>query len=227
MQGRILDIAVGIRPERQSGWASIDYVRPVPDLPVLPKTLLSLELMSQERCTELNEIADLLRQDLGAVARVFHFAKDEQAQSEERLIRLEDCISSIGVRGCLKILADSVVLPSSLWTAICRIWEHSAEIAECCGRIAAEIGAPVSEEDAYLVGLFHELDEFVEVLAWESKLLLVNHPAYVAQRVAEQWGLPDAVLQYFSERQSTGLQLLWRAIVDKAHFCCTRRLTLG
>jgi HD-like signal output (HDOD) protein len=166
---------------------------------------------------DLDQVAAFLRQDPGAVARVFHYAADQYAASEVHLTRLEDCVSNIGIQACLNILADSVVLPSSQWTVLCRICEHSVEIAERCMRIAAETQPFISEEDAYQVGLFHELDELLGILTWESKLLTANDPDDIALSVAGDWGLPEAVSQYFRERKSTYVPPMWTMIVEKAH----------
>src|SRR5579872_1216536 len=70
-------------PSRQTGWAGIKGVSPLPDLPVMAGTLLAMELKSQECGVQLSDVAALIRRDLGAVARIFRYSKIGQANDHE------------------------------------------------------------------------------------------------------------------------------------------------
>lgn len=214
---KFFDITIGRPLGDRSGWAIIGYSGQNPDLPVLPATVLQLELKSRGLSVDLSEVVRVLRKDLGAVAHIFRCCEERYSSSTERYSRLEDCVSSLGFRESLRELEGQIrgnVLGSS-FTA--HTWQHSAEIAERCEAVVGQSELTVSMSDAYMVGLFHELGEICEAMSVDGLPMTKSDPIESAILAAESWGLPEPVLQYLRELQNPSMPQLWTDIVGQAH----------
>lgn len=214
---KVFDITINRSPADRSGWAMIGYSGQNPDLPVLPATVLQLELKSRGHSIDLSEVVQVLRKDIGAVAHIYRCCEERLGLSAERYSRLEDCVSSIGFQECLRELENQIrgnVLGSSF---IARTWLHSSEIAERCEAIVGQSDLPMSASDAYMVGLFHELGDICQAMSLDGLPMTRPDPIDSAMLAAECWGLPRPVLQYLREVQIPSMPQLWTEIVTQAH----------
>ena len=201
--------------EKKAGWVQIELAGSIPDLPILPKSLLAMDLKSQTGYADLRAVAEIFREDPGAVARIFRSAACEIEEAEQRPSRLEDCISILGLQQCVAIMTGSEVVRPVVDAAIARTWDHAVQIARNCWAIADEAFPVMKPDDAYMVGLFHELGEFPVILHWKS--VETDNPALLAIGIAEKYGLPGAVSQYFRELRAPETASVWRRVVDRAH----------
>lgn len=207
-------VRIGL-PDRQT--AQVEHLFDFPDVPALPETLLLLELEMGERYVDLRDISELMLGDLGASLQILRLAGREYGTDEGRPVRIEDCISDLGLRACLKAASRQTVTRQSRQRAIFETWAHSREIAKYCRSLADEMSMPISPEEAYLTGLFHELGSLPAVLGWPQTRLNSSDPAIAGLLMAQQWSLPVCVADYFRELLSPEYLTHWSGIVRMAH----------
>lgn len=211
---RILDIGAGRGAVSDSGWAHIECPCDLPEVPVLPETLLLIELKAQERCVDLREITLLVMEDIGAVLQIFRRAALEYPSREDRPTRIEDCISGLGLQSCVETLSSATVPLGS--AEVIETWRHAKEIGRRCRQLAAAM-AVTSPDEAYLAGLFHQLPSLPLIFGSEAPAQDSNVAALTGLRMAEAWSLPPCVQDYFSELQNPSNGQRWSALVQRAH----------
>lgn len=196
---------------------SVDLVRNLPDVPVLSETLLLMELKSRDRAVDLSEISQLVLGDLGAVLQIMRLAADEDVSEDSRPMRIEDCISGLGLPACLEAMSRQTVKRRNRPAAIVETWTHAQLVAENCRYLAEENIVAAHPDEAFMLGLFHTIGSLPEVLGWDWTTPFCDEPDLMGLRMAEAWSLPDCVVEYFTELRSASKQGRWRDIVHRAH----------
>jgi HD-like signal output (HDOD) protein len=213
----VLNIASAEDTGPHSDWAQIVFTSTAPRLPIFPETLLVRDLMSRVDLVDLAEISSFLRNDLGATAHIFQSAACEDDLPGSPPRRLEDCISILGIQRCFEILAGQDVLRFSQAVDATETWLHANQIASRCRQVASETVTSKNPDDAYLVGLFHELGILPALWPRDFDSALARNPAQVALRLAEAWSLPEPVCEYFREQLDPDPFGGWTKIVSLAH----------
>ena len=191
-------------------------VAALPALPVLPETVLLLDLEAQELSFDLQRISQLVLGDLGATLQVLRLAGREYGNTQARPLRIVDCISDLGVYPCLEAVSAQTVARDSRYAAITEMWAHCREIAHYSGLIADETQG-INPGEAYLVGLLHSIGSLPAVLGWDEAELGSADSAIWGLQMAKQWSLPRFVAEFFSEMHQAGFRT-WRSeIVRSAH----------
>jgi hypothetical protein len=194
---------------------------PNPAIPIMQETLLLLDLAVQEPSVDLREMTQLVLDDLGATLQILRLAGREYGNSHDRPIRIEDCISGLGVAACMEAVSEERAARHGRQRLIADMWAHSREIAQYAREIANEM-PEINPDQAYLVGLLHLIGSLPSVLGWvDSKKNAVAEAASGLQ-MARQWSLPHFVQQFFSESQSAECKSEWSEIVQLAHQRATR-----
>jgi hypothetical protein len=188
----------------------------LPGLPVMPETLLLLELKLYEPCVDLRDLSSLVLSDLGATVQILRLAGREYGNSEDRPLRLEDCIADLGLQACIDAVAAQPLTRSSNYQAIAETWSHSREIAHYA-RLAAEETPDIIPEEAYLVGLLHTIGTLPAVLLWPVRESGAVDATLAGFRMARSWALPRCVMEFFCEMNLPGYAPRWTAIVHAAH----------
>jgi HD-like signal output (HDOD) protein len=186
------------------------------DIPVLPRTLLLLNLIVRGRCVDLREMSRLVLDDLGATLQVFRLAGCEYGPWEMRPARIEDCISALGPDACLAAASAKVISVRSRRNAIVDMWDHSKEIAEHSRTVAEEMGE-VNPEEAYLVGLLHGIGSLPKILGSSMPVGPARDGSSEGLEMAIRWSLPDCVREYFGGGCETSHRTGWYEIVRRAH----------
>lgn len=194
-----------------------DDIRSFPDLPVLPETLLGMELQIRKRAADLNEITRLILSDLGAALQIMRLASREYSHAESKARPVEEIVADIGLEACLEAMARRPARRSAEQPAVFETWAHSRKIAELCFEIAQSAPGSAHPADAYLVGLFHALGSLPGVLGWERGLPIAANPTLVGLRIAEAWAFPACVVEFFTERRKRQPSGHWVGMVDHAH----------
>ena len=192
-----------------------------PAIPIMQETLLLLDLVVQEPCVNLREMSQLVLDDLGATLQILRLAGREYGNSNDRPLRIEDCISALGVDACMQAVSEERAARHGRQRVIAEMWAHSREIAQYCREVADEL-PEIDPEQAYLVGLLHLIGYLPLVLGWDDTR---NDPAAEALsgfQMAKRWSLPHFVQQFFSEIQSAECNSEWSEIVRLAHQRATR-----
>jgi HD-like signal output (HDOD) protein len=192
------------------------HVSDLPGLPVMPETLLLLELKLQEHCVDLREASQLVLSDLGATLQILCLAGREYGNADGRPTRIEDCISDLGLQACLEAISSESRMPGSRSQAVAETWVHSRAIADYA-RVAAEETADINPEEAYLVGLLHLIGTLPRLLCWERRESGIADAALIAFRLSRKWALPPCVMEFFCEMHLPGHATRWTAIMRSAH----------
>lgn len=195
--------SVGILEFPVSGAVSIDRMQAgatlvdgLPSVPVLPETLLAMELLVQNHRVDLHEISQIVLADLGATLQVFRIAAQESRSAEGRFQRIEDCISCLGPRACMSAIEQGLKLGRFRDPAALSVWRHARDIAEHARLVAHTGDSVLPPDEAYLSGLLHPVGILPALLAWEEPDLAQDQ-ALVGLRLSARWGLPDAVRNLF------------------------------
>ncbi len=189
----------------------------LPSVPVLPETLLTLQLMAQQRSANLSAIARLVLADVGATVQILRLAGREYGNSEDRPQRIEDCISDFGLQRCIDSMSAPTVARSN--QAMVEFWAHSNEIAEN-SRTLADSTHNVNPQEAYLIGLLHGIGLLPGLLGW--KQAVSGDGPLAGLMLARKWCLPQCVMEFFNQMQTSGYPNGWSKIVQKSHHGANR-----
>ncbi len=195
----------------------VNLCRDIPDVPVLPETLLLMEFCSNGSSIDLHEMTQFVLGDLGATIQVIRQAGQECSFAEDRPNRIEDYISTLGVHSFLEAASRQTVTRCMNKPAILKAWLHARAIAENCKSAAEEIPWDLNPDEAYLAGLLHELGTLPAILGWDPALALSCDPDLAGLRLAEAWSLPRCVVEYFREIRNLKGTNRWTGLVRRAH----------
>jgi hypothetical protein len=220
LEKRVFEIGITRGAACPSELSSVDRLQDLalelPDVPVLSETLLLMELKSRDRAVDLTEISQLVLGDLGAVLQIMRLAGHEDSSAESRASRIEDCISGLGLAACVEAMSRQTVKRRHRPSAITEIWTHAQAIAESCKSLAEENAIAANPDEAFLVGLFHEIGSLPEILGWEWTAPLCD-PELAGLKMAEAWSLPTCVVEYFSGLRGLLKPNRWVDAVRLAH----------
>ena len=194
-----------------------DPIDNFPNIPVLPETLLMMELRSHDFSVDLQEMSQLVLGDLGAVLQILRLAAREYEDAAERPTRIEDCISALSIQACLKAAAEQTVLSDLRHGGVLELWAHAREVAQACRTVAATVDGAVQPEEAYLVGLTHALGSLPDLLGWQRPGPGCKRGEHAATRLAECWSLPPCVQEFSRAWDRSELDNPWVEIVRLAH----------
>jgi hypothetical protein len=193
-----------------------ELVEDLPAVPILPETLLRLDLEVQESSVDLRALTQVVLNDLGATVQVFRLAGREYGNGGGRPTRIEDCISWLGVSACLEAVSAETIAHDYRYNAVSATWAHSREIARCA-KLVAEQTPDANPDEAYLVGLFHSIALLPPVLGWHGSQGKTIDLAHAGFQIAKQWALPRFAIEYFNDTCKDQSASPWAEIVSKAH----------
>lgn len=180
----------------------------MPLVPVLPSTLLGLELLSLRPAFDLRAAARVVRDDPGAVLAVFAASARESTNTAPSM-RLENCLATLSRDRLLHALAGVRGVQHPRFSIFLH---HAAAVSRNAVAAAAALGLP--EEPAQLLGLLHELGGLPRLLGWSS---WPADAVTCCDRLALSHGLPSSLRQALGEvhRQQSGS--VWVAVIRAAH----------
>jgi len=189
------------------------------DLPVLPETLLALELQLQNYTVDLHEFAEVVLADLGATIQLLRMAGREYGYAEDRLTRIEDCICDFGPTACFESIARGGVARNYQRQAVSQLWAHARQIALNARHLAATIPWAISPDQAYLAGLLHSVGTLPPILGWDWSEASHDYPSN-ALKLAERWAFPSYLRDLFCEMLMPGYNPQWSELITEAHRLC-------
>lgn len=199
----------------------VDSSSDSPAIPVLPETLLRLDLEAQERSVDLRAVSELVLSDLGATLQILRLAGTEYWDSEFRPTRIEDCISDLGVQACLEAVSAETVARDSSYKVVAEAWAHSRGIAYHSRQIAEEM-QDVNPDEAYMAGLLHAIGLLPSVLGWPSGNLSASDLALAGLKLARKWSLPPFLIKFLGEMHEVQCTSQLPQIVRQAHLRSVR-----
>jgi hypothetical protein len=193
-----------------------EFAQDLPDVPVLPETLLRLDLEAQEPSVDLREMSQAILSDLGATVQILRLSGLALNDPESRSTRIEDCICDLGVAACLEAISAATIARDYRYDGVVETWAHSREIAHYA-KLVAEDTPDVNPDEAYLVGLLHTIGLLPQALGWHGSHSRQIDPAVAGLQMARQWSLPQIAVEYFREVNLDSHTSPWPEIVHKAH----------
>ena len=157
--------------------------------------------------------------DVGATLQILRLAGREYGMAEDRPVRVEDCISDLGLRACLKVVSAQTITRHGRQNELAAFWEHSREVASHAKLIAEEL-PEIDPHEAYLAGLLHGIGSLPALLGWKDSG--VADPALTGVRLAKRLPLPTCITELCNEMQLPEYASGWSGIVRKAHARGTR-----
>ncbi|KAA6464434.1 HDOD domain-containing protein [Acidobacteria bacterium AB60] len=171
--------------------------------------------MVQESAVDLKAVTEVILADLGATLQILRLAGREFGASGGCPRRIQDCIASLGFELCVEAVAMGTWPVDKRHPRAHACWTHSRQIAEYCHLLAGQL-EEMNTEDAYLVGLFHELGALPGILGWQHAQNDSLDEATAGYILAKQWLLPDVIADSMLE-VSSFRPARWTGIVLAAH----------
>lgn len=221
LKNKIVEIgAARVAPVTRQSF-ELDFLLQPLDIPVLPETLLRMELSLGGPSVSLGEISKIVAGDLGATMHVFRLAGCQQPAGSNPFSRVEDCLSYLGIRECIIGLSKRLAYRSGRKDAVIDAWAHAGTIAAFCSLWAEMHDERINPEEAYLVGLFHELGTLPVLLQWDAAAWGQTDGPTVGLWLAARCALPDCVNDYFSAQKVQGTPSHWLNVVKQAYRLAT------
>jgi hypothetical protein len=175
------------------------------DVPVMSATVLGLEILLQEPCIDLGMVSELVLSDVGATIQILRLIGREYEFAAEHPSRMGDCIASLDAGTWFDAISARTFACDREHAATTSLWNHCRLVAQYA-QLVAESLEGISPEEAYLVGLLHEMRTIPTVLGWPSTALL-----------AMEGSLPLFVLAAIRSMTDSSSSSTWKFILTAAH----------
>ena len=185
----------------------------IENVPVMPATVLGLELLLEDRSIHLQMASDLILKDVGATLQILRLVALEFPMTEHRPCRMADCLAALDKSIWFAALSENAMPFSKTPSEINALWKHCRGVAQYAKLIAESLGEVMGEE-AYLAGLLHEVE---------------NIPLVLGTRVAPASGksakldevLSASVITALHSAKQRGSDSVWRYVLASAHALAT------
>lgn len=185
-----------------------------PSVPVLPGTLLGLELLLQRQAFDLGAARDLLCEDPGALLHLFAMVSEEHPDLMDRPTRLEDCIASLSAERLLRTLAQAGAARREQ-AGFIHFARHGAAVGRYAQAVAESLG--LAREQALLVGTLHELGSLPAILGWSPFLPAERETVLRCEDLGRRHGLPRDLRIALDAVHRDLHPSVWTAVIAAAH----------
>jgi hypothetical protein len=179
-------------------------------LPVMPATVLGLDMLLQEPSVDLRMATELILSDVGATLRILRLIGKEYDIAAERPNRISECIASLDVNAWFGAISAGTFVGDWEHSATTAVWKHCRLIAQY-SQLVAESLDDVFPDDAYLVGLLHGIEAIPGALGWPYGGR-GDHEKEVLREL-----LPLFVLDALQSMRDSTSSSVWRFILTAAH----------
>jgi hypothetical protein len=183
------------------------------DVPAMSATVLGLEMLLYEPSIDLKMASDLILSDVGATIQILRLVDREYENSAERPNRMGDCLASLDVDTWFSIISAHTFVCDQKHAATTAVWDHCRLIAQYAQLVAESIDR-ISPEDAYLVGLLHEMDSISRVLGLPHYGQGFNGEGAL---LGSEGLLPHFVVSATRSVNGPGVSSIWKFILASAH----------
>ncbi len=183
--------------------------------PVMPSTVLGLELLLQDRSLDLQMASELILRDVGATLQVMRLMSKEVKPQGERPFRMTQCLATVDASVWFPILAANALSANQTSAEIAGMWKHCRCVAHFAKLIAESLGE-VAAEDAYLAGLLHEVENIGELVSKRST-------ASTTEAVQLHHVLASSVVTALQSAKRRDNGSVWRYVLASAHALATTR----
>ena len=182
-------------------------------LPVMSTTVLGLDMLLHEPCVDLSLASELVLSDVGATIQVLRLVGREFESNGERPSRMVECLASLDVESWFAAISAQTYACDREHSETAALWRHSRLVAQYAELIAYSLN-DISPEEAYLVGLLHEMRSFPSVLGWPNS---DADGMSICSMVANEESLPPFVVAAMREVNDTYAASTWKFILSAAH----------
>ena len=183
------------------------------EVPVMSATVLGLEILLHEPCIDLQMTSELILSDVGATIQILRLVGTEYEFSAEHPCRMGDCIASLDADTWFDAISARTFACDSGHAATGALWNHCRLVAQYA-QLVAESLSGVSAEEAYLVGLLHEIGAIPNVLGWPEE---GHDPDELLALSAMEGSLPLFVLSALRSVNDSRCGSIWKFILTAAH----------
>ena len=183
------------------------------DVPVMSATVLGLEILLHEPCIDLQMASELILSDVGATIQILRLVGTEYEFSTEHPCRMGDCIASLDADTWFDAISARTFACDSEHAATGALWNHCRLVAQYAQLVAESLNG-VSAEEAYLVGLLHEIGAIPNVLGWPDE---GHGPGQLAALSAMEGSLPLFVISALRSVNDSRCCSIWKFILTAAH----------
>jgi hypothetical protein len=183
------------------------------DVPVMSATVLGLEMLLYEPCIDLRKASELVLSDIGATIQTLRLIGRDYDFTTELPYRMGDCIASLDLGTWFCAMSARTFAFEAQHPAATAFWKHGRLIAQYAQLVAESLDR-VSPEDAYLVGLLHEIGAIPKVLGWSDGVSGASDPVALS---ALEGSLPMFVLAAIRSVNNRSLSSTWTFILNAAH----------
>jgi len=183
------------------------------DVPAMSTTVLGLEMLLHEPCIDLQMASELILSDVGATIQILGLVGREENFTSERPGRMGECIASLDINVWFGAISARTFPCDRQHSATTAVWKHSRLVAQYAQLVAESLDG-ISPEDAYLVGLLHEIGTIATVLGWPN-----GNPGTRDQAtlLAMEGALPLFVLAAMRSVNDPCTSSAWKSILTAAH----------
>lgn len=183
------------------------------DVPVMSATVLGLDLVLHELCIDFQMVSELVLSDVGATILILQLIDREFDFAAERPFRIGDCIASLDVSTWFGAISARSFTCNAEHAATTSLWRHCRLVAQYAQLVAESLGG-VSPEDAYLVGLLHEVRAIESIMSSQKGS---QGTAGRSTWFAMEESLPLFVLDAIHPEDDCGAPSAWTFILNAAH----------
>jgi HD-like signal output (HDOD) protein len=181
----------GLSPEGSLSIALQAAQFPLP--PAMPDTVLLLRLLLSSHTADLHAITDVIRNDVGLTARLFHLAALERGGRATTILNVGDLVVQVGLEKLKNLAAETKLNPLQPQNAAPqareRFWMHARLTARISEELAGD-ATPANREAAYVAGLLRHLGALPALLGWEMPSWSPGSLGEIGYGMAKAWQLP-------------------------------------
>jgi HD-like signal output (HDOD) protein len=185
---------------------------PFPRIPTMIATRLQLELLLQDYPIDLSAVSEVILSDAGATLEILRLIGEEYFEEEGRPTRIEDCLVSLNKERWYEAVCTSIEPQNGHVSAE---WQHCRRVARCARELSKCIDG-FSPEEAYVIGLLHELGRFPHLLGWNSTGDTSGEHQALGVMLADYWHLPSYLSTAIREQQESPSISRWSEILELA-----------
>jgi hypothetical protein len=183
------------------------------DIPVMSATVLGLEILLHEPCIDLRMTSELVLSDVGATLQILRLVGREYEFATEHPCRMGDCLASLDAGTWFDAISARTFACDPEHAATSLLWNHSRLVAQYAQLVAESLDG-ISPEEAYLVGLLHEIGAIPQVLGWPDQGPGSRESAAL---LAMEGSLPLFVLSAVRSMNDSSSSSRWRLVLTAAH----------
>ena len=183
------------------------------EIPVMSATVLGLEILLHEPCIDLRMASELVLSDVGATLQILRLIGSEYELATEHPCRMGDCLASLDAGTWFDAVSARTFACDREHAATSALWNHSRLVAQYA-QLVAESLEGISPEEAYLVGLLHEIGAIPKVLRWPNDGLDERESASL---LAMEGSLPLFVLSAIQSMDDSCSSSTWKIVLTSAH----------